>query len=545
MQHHLVSIIDDDASVREGATDLLNSAGITAESFQNADEFLRSGRLESTSCVLADVRMPGMSGIELHERLRLAGKAVPTILITAFPRDGDRLRAREIGVCAYLSKPFREKELLSHVNSALRGESYGDSSSRRETTSSRSDEQPAIASTFQTGAIRIEELSGPEALEAITPEWEALDAQLSPRTPFTSPLWAKLWWQHLRQTRPAIRQEFFVHAVRDGSGKLLAIAPLMITHRPGTGPLQLRLLQFLGGADGSISEHRCIICREQDEARVIRILMNYLYDRKESWDLFVWTGIRHKAFGYDRLPDQLRVYKKTPYYLVALPTSWDDFRAGLSPNMKEAIRKCYRHLARDGHTFIFRAVTELAAIPNSLNRLLELHADRAQLKYAPMHRDLFAQVSPRRFIAELAQRMAAQNRLCIFELEVAGKVVASRMAFLLRDEMYLYYSGYDLEWRKHSIMTTLMCECFKWAIDNGIATVNLSKGKDPSKLRWRGREAEFDDALLMSPTPRGALISGAYNLLSSRPDLFARLTELLTLVWGLLELTEQAPISFS
>src|SRR5579871_5408325 len=158
MQHHLVSIIDDDASVREGATDLLNSAGITAESFQNADEFLRSGCLESTSCLVADVRMPGISGIELHEQLRLAGKEVPTILITAFPRDSDRMRARETGVWAYLSKPFGERELLSHVNSALQGERHVDSGSWHETTSSNIDEQPAIVSTFQPKTVRIEQL---------------------------------------------------------------------------------------------------------------------------------------------------------------------------------------------------------------------------------------------------------------------------------------------------------------------------------------------------------------------------------------------------
>jgi CelD/BcsL family acetyltransferase involved in cellulose biosynthesis len=484
------------------------------------------------------------AGIELHEQLRLAGKAVPTILITAFPRDSDRIRARETGVWAYLRKPFREQELLSYVNSALRGERHADSDGWDEKISPNIDGRPAIASSFRAETVRIERLSEPDALEAITPEWEALDAQLSPRTPFTSPLWAKLWWQYLRQTRPAIRQEFFVHAVRDGSGKLLAIAPLMITHRPGIGPLQLRLLQFFGGADGSISEHRCIICREHDEARVIRALTAYLYDHNEKWDLFVWTAIRRDAFAHDSAREQLRVYKTSPYYLVPLPRSWHEFRSGLSPNMREAIRKCYRYLARDGHAFIFRAVTEFAEIPNSLNRLLELHADRAQLKYGPLHRDLFAKASHRAFIAELARRMAAQNRLCIFELEVAGKVVASRMAFLLGDELYLYYSGYDLEWRKHSIMTTLMCECFQWAIDNGIATVNLSKGKDRSKLRWRGREIEFYDALLMSPTRRGTLISGAYTLLSSRPGLFAKLTELLTLVWVLPDLTQQAAISF-
>jgi FixJ family two-component response regulator len=536
MQHVLVSIIDDDPSVREGAADLLNSAGIATECFDSGDEFLRSDRLASTSCLVTDVRMPGMSGIDLHDSLRQEGKEIPTILITAFPRDVDRVRVRKAGIYGYLTKPFTADELLSCVNSALRREQLALSNYQDV------DERPAVAQDH----LRIEELSGPDALEAITSEWEKLDAQLSPRTPFTSPLWAKLWWQHLRKVTPAIRHEFFVHTVRDPAGELVAVAPLVITHRPGIGPLRLRLLQFFGAADGSITEHRCIVCREQDEPRIIQTLTNYLHDHSKGWDLFVWTGLR-RGCNADGLhsKQQLHIYKTMPYYLVRLPNSWEEFRAGLSPNMKEAIRKCYRHLTRVGHTFSFRVVANSAEISNSLHQLFNLHAERAHFKYAPRHRDLFAEPSHRAFITEVAHRMAEKNQLLIFELEVAGKVVASRMAFLLNDELYLYYSGYDLEWRKHSIMTTLMCECFKWAIDKGITLVNLSKGRDPSKLRWRGKEVDFSDALLMSPTPRGALISRGYNLLKSRPGLFVKLTELLTALWLLPDFTRYAAVSLS
>jgi len=110
-------------------------------------------------------------------------------------------------------------------------------------------------------------------------------------------------------------------------------------------------------------------------------------------------------------------------------------------------------------------------IPASLDRLLALHSERAEFKYATRHRDLFAQASHRAFIADVAQIMAERDQLRIFELEVDGKIVAARMAFLLGEELYLYYSGYDLAWRKHSIMTTLMCECFKWAIERGVKVV--------------------------------------------------------------------------
>jgi len=124
MQRRVVAVVDDDPSAREGAIDLLNSAGIATESFQNADEFLRSGQLDRTSCLVADMRMPGMSGLELHEHLRRAGREIPTVLITGFPVASDHMRARETGAWGYLKKPFREQELLSHVNSALEGKQH-------------------------------------------------------------------------------------------------------------------------------------------------------------------------------------------------------------------------------------------------------------------------------------------------------------------------------------------------------------------------------------------------------------------------------------
>jgi CelD/BcsL family acetyltransferase involved in cellulose biosynthesis len=93
-------------------------------------------------------------------------------------------------------------------------------------------------------------------------------------------------------------------------------------------------------------------------------------------------------------------------------------------------------------------------------------------------------------------------------------------------------------------MTTLMCECFKWAIERGVKVVNLSKGKDPSKLRWRGREIMFHDALLMSPTRRGCLISRAYDLLSRQPNLFVKLTEFLTVVGGVVNLIRLDVVAF-
>jgi FixJ family two-component response regulator len=116
----VISIVDDDPSVREGTLDLLNSMGFSAETFERADDFLKSNRLHSTSCLIADVRMPGMTGLELHDLLVGSGNLIPTILITAFPNDKDRTRAQRAGVRCYLAKPFNANELLACIQSALK-----------------------------------------------------------------------------------------------------------------------------------------------------------------------------------------------------------------------------------------------------------------------------------------------------------------------------------------------------------------------------------------------------------------------------------------
>jgi FixJ family two-component response regulator len=115
----MVSVVDDDLSVCEGLTDLLSSMGFAAEVFHRADEFLNSDRSDETSCLIVDVQMPGMSGLELHDHLVRSGKNIPTILITAFPRDADRGRALRTGVKCYLTKPFSDSDLLACIQSGL------------------------------------------------------------------------------------------------------------------------------------------------------------------------------------------------------------------------------------------------------------------------------------------------------------------------------------------------------------------------------------------------------------------------------------------
>ena len=99
----------------------MRSMGFAAEVFSSANEFLQSGDMGRAACLVADVNMPNMSGIDLHQSLLLQGHAIPTILITAYPSDNDRARALQAGVLCYLAKPFDEDDLLSCISIALHG----------------------------------------------------------------------------------------------------------------------------------------------------------------------------------------------------------------------------------------------------------------------------------------------------------------------------------------------------------------------------------------------------------------------------------------
>ena len=117
----VISVVDDDASVRVATSKFLRSHGYSVQAFSSAEDFLRSGRLNDTSCVIADVQMPGMNGLELLAMMRAQGHGVPFIFITAFPDETTRARALQAGAICFLPKPFAGPTLINCVVVALEG----------------------------------------------------------------------------------------------------------------------------------------------------------------------------------------------------------------------------------------------------------------------------------------------------------------------------------------------------------------------------------------------------------------------------------------
>jgi FixJ family two-component response regulator len=118
-QAPVISIVDDDASVRVATDRLVRSLGYVAYTFGSADEFLRSPQASETSCLIADVQMPGMSGVELQSRLLAEGRRLPIIFVTAFPDENVRARALDAGAICFLTKPFDGSTLIRHLDAAL------------------------------------------------------------------------------------------------------------------------------------------------------------------------------------------------------------------------------------------------------------------------------------------------------------------------------------------------------------------------------------------------------------------------------------------
>ena len=115
----MVSIVDDDPSLRQSLANLLMSAGLSVETFESAEIFLESGSRDTTRCLVLDLRMPGMGGLDLLRRLVASDARIPTIILTAHGDDDTRRRSLQAGAVEFLEKPVKGAALLAAIRSAL------------------------------------------------------------------------------------------------------------------------------------------------------------------------------------------------------------------------------------------------------------------------------------------------------------------------------------------------------------------------------------------------------------------------------------------
>ena len=357
------------------------------------------------------------------------------------------------------------------------------------------------------------QISDDEAIfDELEAEWNALDAQTVPRLPFTSPRWNRIWWKHYGRTSPDARDHLRLAVLRCEQNTLVAVAPMMLTSRPSAGPLRTHELQFLG-ADANITEIRGMVCRPGLEAEALHALSQHLVTLRD-WDWVQWRGLRHP--DPTTLLPAFRPGNPLIDNFIQLAQTWDEQRSLLSRNLKESLRKCYNSLSRDGHAWTFEAIGDPRDLGSELQRLMRYHELRSLALDTIPHPNAFASPESQRMIAEYVAEAGATGDVRIFALRIGDSLVAMRMGFICGRDLYLYYSGYDLQWSPYSVMTTVVAETVKWAIAQGFERVNLSTGEDESKRRWRPQQIKFSEGYEPAPSRRGRLALAAFTLLRDR-----------------------------
>ncbi|MBV9318003.1 MAG: GNAT family N-acetyltransferase [Gammaproteobacteria bacterium] len=356
---------------------------------------------------------------------------------------------------------------------------------------------------------RVELVTEVEGIRALTPDYLHLYQATRNTLPYATQEWHLAWCEHLLSRNPHMHQQPMFCVVREHEGRCVAIVPLILTRRR-LGPLKVAAFAMVG-ADPALTELRNPLIEPGYERAAVRAVHERLA-ALPGWDWIQWNGVSAElaaALAREAAPQW---YQTLDDYVLDLPSAWPELMAGLSHNMRKTVRRSYDLLARDGHAFEFVAARDCVEVRWAVLRFLELHSLRAGMPGRSLHPNRFAARSPRAFLYEVCERLAARDAVRVFQLWVADQAVASRIGFVMGDSLYLYHSGFDPAWAPYSVMTTMMAEVMRYAIATGLKSVNLSLVAEPSKLRWRPRRVDFYSALVHRESLRSRFACGAYRL---------------------------------
>ena len=362
--------------------------------------------------------------------------------------------------------------------------------------------------------MKVDVATSAEELLALKPEYDRLNAIGDNTLPFALHEWHVAWWNHLAKTERWLRDELRIHVVRDDRGECIAVVPFVSTRRT-LGAFQTESLALLG-SDPNFTEIRSSLVAPGAEGLAADAVTERLRDQA-GWDWIHWSGLKG-PFG-TALVNRAPLSWRPPVldYVLDLAPTWDAFRAGLKRNIRESLRHCYNSLKRDGLSFELEIAQTPEAVRNGLHMFASLHAMRAGLTKTVSHPDRFASLTSRNFLFEVCERLAARGVARVFLLKIRGYVVAARIAFVVGRHIYLYYSGFDPQWGKYSVSTTIVAEAIKYAIEHGLTAANLSTGTDVSKTRWGAVLVPFAEATQTRARLRSRMTSAAYHRLKSGP----------------------------
>ena len=379
-------------------------------------------------------------------------------------------------------------------------------------------------------AVSTQLLEGTNAFLGIEAEWKTLYQASQTQNPFLSWEWISTWTQHYCGDR------LRTIIVRKG-GDAVAIAPFHL-NRYLIGPgIYARALQLMGPKEVQhLFEIREILMRPGLEQEATEAVLDRALQIR-GWD---WLELSAQGQGLSQLGSLLErrpghafsVSSEPVSYIpvMALERTWEAQRQKLKRNIKESIRHCYNSLRRDGHEQKYVADGGAVDAAGAAARLVELHHRRSLVSQRRWHRDHFADDSIRAFEEDVLRKMHAAGRVRFAELLIAGSTVAARACLESHGGLYFYYSGFDPDWWKYSVMTLVVTESIQDAIARGLSTVNFSPGIDDSKSRWGPEMIPLQTIALVRSSP---LAQARYRVLRIRKQMRQPLHRQLDRVLGL------------
>jgi CelD/BcsL family acetyltransferase involved in cellulose biosynthesis len=347
-------------------------------------------------------------------------------------------------------------------------------------------------------------------LERLRADYERLDRAAGNTSPFTLFDWHHTWCTHFLNLDPGVADQLSVMVVRNEQSECIAIVPLVASRRR-IGPASIMSVELLG-ADPSTTESRTPLVVPGYEASVARAVRRQLErQRAWDWDWITWGGVADDFGRVLAAEDGVTVSPGAPGYVLDLPSGWEEFRAGLKRNIRESLRHCYNSLRRDGLLFAFEVAETPDQVRRGVERFLALHALRAGMTGTVEHPDHFAPEVSKRFLLAVCAKLAERRAVRILQLRIGDDIVATRIGFVVGDCLNLYYSGFDPAWARYGVMTTVLAESIKYAIEHQLRSVNLSRGTDISKTRWGPRQVPYASAVELRPRLVSRLAHRCYS----------------------------------
>lgn len=359
-------------------------------------------------------------------------------------------------------------------------------------------------------SLSVEVVTDLERLVAIKGDYDRLNTVTKNTLPFLLHEWHVTWWKHLAQRSAAIRDHLFIHVARNLAGECVGIVPFVLTQRPGVGVVNVTTVSMLG-ADPYITELRMPLIDPAEEASVAWAVTQTLA-RDSRWDWIHWSGLNQSPLFAETIAaaDPIELLPPTMDYVLDLPATWEELRSNLKRNIRESLRHCYNSLKRDNLTFTFTAAESPEDVREGLDHFFRLHEARSNAEKGIEHANRFGSATAKSFLIEVMDQLARRGVARVLLLRINGEVVAARPAFVVNNSIYLYFSGYDPNYGKYSVMTTMTAEAIKHAIEKKMDMVNLSAGTDVSKTRWGPRAIAHQDAIGRRSRPTSRVAWAAY-----------------------------------